>query len=208
MENALIIFVRNLQKGKVKSRLAKDIGDDKALQVYKYLLQHTRNVAINAHCSHFVFYSDYVHVNDDFDDDCFTKVVQHGVELGERMMNAFTHVLGLGCKNICIIGSDCYELETDMINSAFTNLQTHDTVIGPTGDGGYYLLGMKSVQEQVFKNKDWGTSSVFDDTIETVKQLNLSCYTLRSLNDVDVLDDLLETDILAKIEEEAGELEN
>ena len=54
MDNALIIFVRNLEKGKVKSRLAKEIGDDKALEVYKHLLQHTRNIAIAPHCSHFV----------------------------------------------------------------------------------------------------------------------------------------------------------
>ena len=207
MENALIIFVRNLEKGKVKSRLAKDIGDNKALDVYKYLLQHTRNVAIGTRCSHFVFYSDYVHVNDVFDDDCFTKAIQRGDELGERMINAFEHVFHLGCKIICIIGSDCYELQSEHISEAFQQLKSNDVVVGPTIDGGYYLLGMKQLHQPVFQSKEWGTSSVYDDTIADLKQANLSYSSLPTLNDIDLVDDLLKTDILTKIEEEASELD-
>jgi rSAM/selenodomain-associated transferase 1 len=202
MENALIIFVRNTEKGKVKTRLAKDLGDDKTLEVYKFLLQYTRDVAISCNCSHFVFYSSYVHVNDVFDDDLFTKFVQEGEDLGERMMNAFKKVFDLGCRKVCIIGSDCYELQTEMLNEAFEKLNKYDVAIGPASDGGYYLLGMKRLIPEVFSKKDWGTSSVFDDTIESIKKARVSYSELTVLNDLDTMEDLLETNILTHLEED------
>lgn len=202
MENALIIFVRNTEKGKVKTRLARDIGDDKTLAVYKYLLQYTRDIALSYNCSHFVFYSSYVHVNDMFDDDLFTKFVQEGDDLGERMTNAFKKVFELGCKRVCIIGSDCYQLKTETVEKAFDVLGIADMVIGPSKDGGYYLLGIKELQPALFTNKDWGTSTVFDDTLETANSLSLNYTELDELNDIDTIDDLLETDILTNIEED------
>jgi len=205
MENALIIFVRNPEKGKVKSRLAKDLGDDKTLEVYKYLLQYTRDVACGCNCSHFVFYSSYVHINDVFDDNLFTKFVQEGDDLGERMQNAFKKVLELGCKKVCIIGSDCYELETEIINTAFEKLDANEVVIGPASDGGYYLLGMKQLHNQLFSGKEWGTSSVLDDTMDVFTKLSLSYQELPVLNDIDTIEDLLESNILTHLEE--GDLE-
>src|SRR4051812_48426729 len=130
MENAIIIFVRNPERGKVKTRLAKDLGDEKTLEVYNFLLQYTRDISISCNCSHFVFYSSYIHVQDVFDDDLFTKLIQQGDALGERMMNAFKKVFDLGCKKVCIIGSDCYELQTEVINEAFDKLDTNDVVVG------------------------------------------------------------------------------
>ena len=205
MENALIIFVRNPEKGKVKSRLAKDIGDDKSLDVYKFLLQYTRDISVSCNCSHFVFYSSYIHVQDVFDDDIFTKFIQEGNDLGERMMNAFKKVFALGCKKVCIMGSDCYELQTEIIDEAFEKLDTHDIVVGPATDGGYYLLGMKQLQLDLFKQKEWGTSSVLDDTMKSITQLGLSYAELPVLNDIDTIEDLLETNILTHLEEDEAE---
>jgi rSAM/selenodomain-associated transferase 1 len=202
MDNALIIFVRNLERGKVKKRLAKSIGDDKSLLVYKYLLEHTKNVAISCEYHLFVFYSNYIHIADVFDDHVFAKHVQEGNDLGEKMMSAFKKVFDLGHKNICLIGSDCNELEAEILHEAFANLQTSDTVIGPSVDGGYYLIGMNKLFPEIFTNKDWGTSSVLDDTLETINSLKLTCLQLKELNDIDTVDDLLQTDILARLEEE------
>lgn len=201
MKNALIIFVRNAEKGKVKSRLAKDLGDDKTLEVYKYLLQQTRDISLGCNCSHFVFYSSYVHVQDVFDDDVFTKFVQEGEDLGERMRNAFRKVFDLGCENLCIIGSDCYELETEILNEAFEKLEGSDVVIGPASDGGYYLLGMKELHEDLFNQKNWGTASVFDDTIEAITKATITYSQLKVLNDIDTIEDLINTNILIHLEE-------
>lgn len=205
MENALIIFVRNPEKGKVKSRLAKDLGEDKSLQVYKFLLQHARDIAVSCNCSHFVFYSSYIHINDVFDDDLFTKFIQEGEDLGERMMNAFKKVFELGCKKVCIVGSDCYDLQTEILNEAFEKLGTADIVIGPAADGGYYLLGMKQLYSDLFLRKEWGTSGVFDNTIEVISKLKISYSELTVLNDIDTIEDLLETNIMTHLEE--GDLE-
>jgi len=202
MENALIIFVRNLEKGKVKQRLAKSIGDDRAIDVYGYLLEHTKDITISCKYNLFVFYSHYIHIADVFDDHVFSKHVQEGEDLGERMMNAFKKVFELGCKNICIIGSDCYELQTYTLIDAFTKLHERDVVIGPAKDGGYYLFGIKKLQPDLFANKEWGTSSVFDDTITTITNLGLTYAELPVLNDIDTIEDLLQTDILTKLEEE------
>lgn len=202
MENALLIFVRNLEKGKVKKRLAKSIGDDKSLEVYKYLLQYTKDVTISCKYNLFVFYSHYIHIGDVFDDHVFSKHLQEGDDLGERMMHAFKKVFDLGCKNICIIGSDCYELQTEILNEAFEKLHKSEIVIGPSADGGYYLLGMRNLYPDFFINKDWGTSAVLDDTFETINKLGLTFSELPELNDIDTMEDLLETDILTKLQEE------
>lgn len=201
MENALIIFVRNAEKGNVKSRLAKDLGDEKTLKVYKHLLQYTRDVSVSCNCSHFVFYSSYVHVQDVFDDHLFTKFVQDGEGLGERMMNAFQKVFDLGCKRVCIIGSDCYELQTEILNEAFNQLEANDVVIGPATDGGYYLLGMKQLHKDLFTQKDWGTATVLDDTIDSITNAGITYSQLRVLNDIDTIEDLLETNILINLDE-------
>ncbi len=202
MDNALIIFVRNLEKGKVKKRLAKSLGDEKSLDVYKYLLEYTKDVAISCKYNLFVFYSHYIHINDVFDDNVFSKHVQEGNDLGEKMMNAFKYVFELGCKNVCIIGSDCYDLQTEILNKAFEKLHHNDVVIGPSKDGGYYLLAMSKLWPDLFADKDWGTSTVLDDTFETINKLGLTLARLTELNDIDIIDDLLETDILTKMEEE------
>lgn len=202
MENALIIFVRNLENGKVKKRLAKSIGDDKSLEVYQYLLKYTKDITVSRKCSLFVFYSNYIHIGDVFDDHVFSKHIQEGNDLGERMMNAFKSVYDLGCKNVCIIGSDCYELQTEILNEAFEKLHQNDVVIGPSADGGYYLFGMNKLFPDFFADKDWGTSTVLDDTFETINKLGLTFSELATLCDIDTIDDLLETDILTKLEEE------
>ncbi len=202
MDNALIIFVRNLEKGKVKKRLAKNIGDDKALAVYKYLLEYTKDVAVSCKYNLFVFYSNYIHINDVFDDHIFSKHLQEGNDLGEKMLNAFKKVFDLHCKNVCMIGSDCYDLQIEILNEAFDKLHANDIVIGPSADGGYYLLGMKKLHFDFFVNKDWGTSTVLDDTLETITTLELTCAQLKELNDIDTIDDLLQTDILTRLQED------
>ena len=87
-----------------------------------------------------------------------------------------------------IIGSDLYDLTTQNIEKAFKELDNNDLVIGPAEDGGYYLLGMKSLQKKVFKNKDWGTETVRQDTLADLKDKKV--FLLEKLNDIDVFEDI------------------
>jgi len=188
MSGALIIFVRNPVLGKVKTRLAETMGDEKALAVYQFLLAHTKRIIEKIEAEKFIFYADFINQHDLWDG-CYKKL-QQGSDLGERMENAFETVLELGFKKVCIIGSDCYELNTAIIADAFESLDAFATAIGPANDGGYYLLGMQAPMKNVFKNISWSTEQVFAQTEKLIKHQQYSLHILPSLNDVDEEDDI------------------
>lgn len=89
---------------------------------------------------------------------------------------------------VVIIGSDILEITQQHIENAFNALKTHDAVIGPAQDGGYYLLGLTSIPKNIFKNKQWGTATVFKDTLNDIS--SLKTFLLEELNDIDVFEDI------------------
>jgi rSAM/selenodomain-associated transferase 1 len=188
LKNALVIFTRNPELGKCKTRLAKVIGDKSALEIYKYLLQHTANVSKEVDADRFVFYSESIQDNDIWDDSFFNKKLQYGNDLGERMQNAFQQLFDSNYKNVIIIGSDLLDLNSAIINKAFSLINEYDAVIGPAKDGGYYLLGLKAANPKLFKNKEWGTETVRRDTLNDLK--NSTVFTLDELNDIDTFEDM------------------
>ena len=186
--NALIIFTRNPELGKVKTRLASTIGDEKALVIYKELLLHTMETTKNIDVDVFVFYDKKIEENDIWSNETYHKFVQSGEDLGEKMQNAFQKLFDLKYQNCIIIGSDLFDLNEKIISDAFQMFDKNDVVIGPAEDGGYYLLGLKKIIPEIFKNKKWGTSSVFEDTIKDLENLKIE-YT-KKLNDIDTFEDL------------------
>lgn len=187
-KSALIIFARNPELGKCKTRLAKTIGDEAALNIYKHLLNHTATISANVKADKYVFYSETIKKDDLWNPDVFRKKPQYGYDLGSRMENAFSELFQLGYEKIIIIGSDALDLTTNNIDDAFQMLNTDDFVIGPAKDGGYYLLGMKTLYDSLFKDKDWGSSSVLKDTLDDIQNNNFSL--LEELNDIDTFDDV------------------
>ncbi|MBL4887669.1 MAG: TIGR04282 family arsenosugar biosynthesis glycosyltransferase [Flavobacteriaceae bacterium] len=187
-KNCLLIFTRNPELGKVKTRLAKTLGDTKALDIYKFLIKHTVAITKNLKGTKQVYYSVKVREQDYWDDGIFEKHQQEGDDLGIRMQHAFEAAFSEGYKNVIIIGSDMYDLSQEDIEQAFGNLENNDVVIGPAEDGGYYLLGMKTLIPEVFKNKAWGTDSVLEDTKADLK--SYSCNLLEERNDVDYYEDI------------------
>lgn len=187
-KNALIIFTRNPELGKCKTRLAKTIGDEAALEIYKHLLKHTASVSETVNADKFVFYSENIKKEDIWNDSCFKKKLQNGNNLGERMENAFAELLNLGYQKVVIIGSDLLDLDSALIDDAFNQLNHFEYVIGPAKDGGYYLLGMKTLNSNLFKNKHWGTESVLNDTLTNLQQSTV--HLLKELNDIDTFEDI------------------
>ena len=106
------------------------------------------------------------------------------------MKNAFEELFNLGFDKVCIIGSDCYELTSEIINEAFKNLYSCKTVIGPASDGGYYLLGMQFPFKDLFSAMEWSTTNVFIETINKINTQSLTCHLLTWLNDIDDENDL------------------
>ncbi len=190
MKNLLILFYRNPELGKVKTRLAKTMGDEKALAIYLRLAAYTRTIVQDLPCDKVVYYSHFADTEDAWPNSSFQKKVQQGNDLGEKMLNAFAEKFKNGYTSICIIGTDCFELTSEIIKQAFDQLEKHDTVIGPANDGGYYLLGMKKPIPELFQNKSWSTDSVAKDTINNFKRLELSFTQLPVLTDVDEEKDL------------------
>lgn len=206
MENALIILVSNTDKGNAKPHLAAALGEEKATRVYKYLLKNVAEVTNAYACHRFVFYSDYIHLNDCFDDLCFTKYLQEGANRFEVLQHAFERVFSLGHKEVCMVTVDCPQLQQQHLEDAFAYLDKQEVVLGPTTDGGLYLLGIRELNANLL-NKDWGSNAVYDDVIATLETSKLTWSALEELDDIDLMEDLLETNILAAIEEEdsAGE---
>lgn len=195
-KNLLLIFTRNPELGKTKTRLAKTIGDEKALEIYKLLLQQTKTVTKDLSCDKAVYYSVKIRENDIWDETIYQKHQQKGEDLGVRMENAFSNGFNAGYEKVMIVGSDLFDLTPKHINEAFEKLNSNDVVMGPAEDGGYYLLGMKKNHPAVFKNKEWGTSSVRKDTLNDLKKH--SVFLLDELNDIDVYEDLKKHDSLMK----------
>lgn len=194
--NALLIFTRNPELGKVKTRLAKTIGDQKALQVYKDLLQHTMEQTQDLDCDKYVFYDTTIIDDDIWNLKYFHKRVQAQGDLGQKMQAAFDLLFDLGYQKCIVIGSDLFDLKTTIINQAFAALEKTETVLGPAEDGGYYLLGLKQKNKAVFQNKAWGTTTVFEDTLNDLDPKKV--HLLETLNDIDTIADLEKSTYILK----------
>lgn len=186
-ETAIIIFLRKSELGKVKTRLANDIGKVHALAVYDFLVQKTLESVKKSNLDNYLFYSDKI----DHNETNMNLYIQEGSDLGERMYNAFKTILNKGYKNVLIIGTDCADLEANDLIEATNQLFTHDFVIGPANDGGFYLLGMKDLISEIFLEKQWSHSNVFQDTASILSKKG-SIYILPKKIDIDNIADLQE----------------
>jgi rSAM/selenodomain-associated transferase 1 len=205
--NHLLVFAKRPIYGRVKSRLAEDLGKEKALEIYKYLLEHTVKVSSPGITSKWTthWFWDEVLMSKKTDaleyllPNSFFIHSQVEGDLGKRMEIAFSQIFKKNKDDLylraVIIGSDCLELKSDILITAFEKLETCDIIIGPALDGGYYLLGMKILQAELFHGIEWSSSSVFSSTMEKIQSLNLSVYELPTLRDIDRALDLKNTNI-------------
>jgi len=190
---SLIVFVRYPVMGKVKTRLAATIGNSKATKVYKTVAENIINeIKKIPNCNKYIFYS----VEEEkllvkkWLGKGFYYAHQEGNDLGERMKNAFRMVFGHGAEKAIIVGTDIPEITAENISGAIKSLENSETVIGPSNDGGYYLLGMKKFHPQLFENIEYSTNTVFKETKEKITSIGISNSVLNVLNDIDVEDDL------------------
>ncbi|MGB1393651.1 MAG: TIGR04282 family arsenosugar biosynthesis glycosyltransferase [Flavobacteriaceae bacterium] len=187
-KSLILVFVRNPELGKVKTRLSRTVGDSAALKIYNILLSHTESVLNSIPVDKVVYYSEEIQQNDLWSETLYFKKLQKGFDLGARMRHAFGMAFEDSYEKVVIVGSDLYDLKPTHIEDAFEALDDHDIVIGPSLDGGYYLLGMKELHSAVFENKVWGTNSVLKATLNDLKQQNVKL--LEALNDIDTFEDL------------------
>jgi len=196
VSNHLIIFIKNSELGKVKTRISKSMGDVKALDIYGHLLLKTHDLAVQLNVLRHLYYDAKINVSDQWSNQKFYKYLQEGLSLGDRMQNAFNNIFSKAQSNdvtkVIIIGSDCPYLKSQHIESALEALDLSDIVIGPTFDGGYYLLGMKNFNPEIFRGINWSTDVVYAQTIQAIQQNGLSYLNLQTLNDIDTEKDWIE----------------
>ena len=191
MPPALILMIKNPIPGKTKTRLAASVGNDMALKMYGILLDWTRAQAdgLGDEVHRYLYYSSEIVADDDWSDERYTKRLQSGKDLGERMENAFRECFAAGHDRVVIIGSDCPGITTDYLRTAFAALYENDLVIGPAVDGGYTLLGSNTLQGFLFREMVWSTETVLTETLARAEEKVLSVRKLPALIDVDHLED-------------------
>jgi len=170
MSNLLLIFAKEPELGKVKTRLAKDLGREKALRVYQQLLKKTRSTFKRT----------------PYKTEIYFTARQKGRDLGARMFNAFKDNLKKYNK-VIIIGVDCPFITRSLVRQAFKSLDHSPLVLGPTLDGGYYLIGLTQVRPKLFRKISWGTDKVLKQTLKHCKLLGIKPVMLKKLYDIDTI---------------------
>ncbi len=186
-EALVIVFVKNIKLGTVKTRLAKTIGNVGAFEVYSELVKITENATEQLDIDKHIYFSDAV-VQSKWKNDY--KTVQCGKDLGERMQNAFKDGFEAGYKKIVLIGSDLPDITANHILQGIEALNHNNIVFGPAEDGGYYLIGMSNLNTMLFENKPWSQPSLLNITLNELKQHSIKHHLLETLNDIDTFEDL------------------
>lgn len=190
-ESLLIVFVKNPVLGKVKTRLAKAIGKKKALAVYEKLLSITFNELSELKTIKRVYFSSKI-------DQKWQKknnFIQKGIDLGEKMQNAFKQGVHDGFEKVVLIGSDLPDISAQIIEQGFDALNKNEVVFGPAEDGGYYLVGMTKKHFCIFQHKIWSSDNLLEKTLDELKQKNIGFSLLKTLNDIDTVEDLEKSNI-------------
>lgn len=193
--HAIVVFVRAPVIGQVKTRLARELGDEGALAAYLELATQCWNTVQSVRrttgCRTVVAYtpSEGRDAVSAWLTDADAYVEQQGSDLGARMAEAVAGEFNAGAQRILVIGSDCPEISQRVLADAVASLDEADIVFGPTTDGGYYLIGMSALQPSVFANVPCGSEDMLAVTLERAAQAGLRVALLETLSDVDTADD-------------------
>ena len=192
MNKRILIMARPAELGKVKSRLAATLGAEKTLTVYKHLLHHTISITEKSGHSFIIWWSnlpnDYLSI---------PYQLQTGELLGERMQQAFEFEFNLNqSEKVVMVGTDCPDLSTTILQQAFDALEENKIVLGPSEDGGYYLIGMNGFHPELLQDIEWSTDRVLEQTIEKCKKYEKTFALLPTLNDIDNEEDLRRSSLI------------
>lgn len=192
-ENALLIFAKEPVAGKVKTRMHPDLSLEEAAKLYDCMLNDLYNKLHDLKNTDVIIYFAPIGSREYFQKLNYSNKLlmpQSKGDLGEKLANSFAETFRKGYKRILVIGSDCLTLTKNEIYDYFDSLLINDALIGPTADGGYYILGLNNFHRQAFENVNWSTESVFKDTIKKFKELNLKYFVSKSNYDIDTIYDL------------------
>lgn len=193
-KRCVILFVKLPEKGRVKTRLALQVGEDTAVRLYENMALDVVDLLKGGRFPFRICFSP-----PDARDQMtgwlgkeYDYLPQTGDHLGDRMEKAFANVFSEDVEEALLIGSDIPGLTIGILEEAFTSLVTNDAVIGPADDGGYYLIGFRknSFTPRIFHDMAWSTSAVFRETADRLHEASRKVHLLPELTDVDTVEDL------------------
>jgi rSAM/selenodomain-associated transferase 1 len=194
MSTALIIFAKAPIPGEVKTRLCPPLTPDEAASLHGTLVLDTieRTKNLPGVSLYVAGAPDHAHP--------FFKVLegrygakllpQRGPDLGTRMRWAMQDAFEQGVQDVILTGTDLPTLPRAHLTEALKLIKTHDVVLGPTPDGGYYLIGLRRMIPDLFDGIAWSTASVFAETKKKIESAGLSLGLLPECRDLDTLEDL------------------
>lgn len=192
--NALILFFKYPERGRVKTRLASSFGEDFAFGLYVSFLKDILAMSDDVKTDKIIITDVHGDVPPHLLDmgTGYPTIRQKGKDIGIRMLNAFLQIFDMGYHRAVLIGSDSPDLPAEFIQRALNSLLTHDVVLGKSSDGGYYLIGLKreTCLAEFFSDIPWSTPLVFQKTIVKMIDSGKSIHLLPEWNDIDEKDDL------------------
>jgi len=192
-KDVALIFVKQPEAGRVKTRLGRSIGFEKAARLYAHLAGFVwQEIRKYEDCEHWVLFEpasalDAIRI---WLPDADRYLVQADGDLGRRLLGAFAAAQDGSRRGVVAVGSDVPRLRASDLAQAFEALRSHDAVIGPADDGGYWLIGLSRSFPEIFKGISWSTSTVAAETIELLEKHGRTYTRLRALRDIDEVSDL------------------
>jgi len=182
----LIVFIKAPRPGTVKTRLARTIGAEPACAAYRRivatLLARLHSLGAVELCFH---PDDALAEVQPWLRPGWTAAPQGGGDLGQRLQLAFQRAVAAGSRRVLVIGSDCPAVTLADLREAWDSLRARDVALGRASDGGYWLIGLREVQPDLFRDIPWSTENVFAETAQRIRRGGLTLHLLRELSDVD-----------------------
>jgi len=190
----ILFFVKYPAKGQVKKRLSTHLGEDVTVELYRNFVLDSLSTFNKCGVNLLIcFYPpdsqrrfvDWLGMN-------YSYLPQQGTDLGQRMKNSFISSFSCNFHRVILIGSDIPDLPAEFVEEAFLFLKTHDVVIGPSFDGGYYLIGFSHNKflPEAFEDITWGSHTVFQETLTILQNARCKVHILPKWSDIDTCNDL------------------
>lgn len=191
-DTAIVLFLRVPEKGRIKTRLSKFLDKGFVLRLYKaFILDLLETVSDFQHLFLFFWPPEKKENLKRWLGTKYQFQHQQGTDIGQKMSHAFESIFSKGFERIILMGTDIPEIDKALINDAVNALDGNDAVIGPCEDGGYYLIGMNSkvFSDSIFKGIEWSGPEVLSETTLVFQQRNIQYQMLKTLNDIDTIQD-------------------
>jgi rSAM/selenodomain-associated transferase 1 len=193
-DRCLVMFVKFPDRGEVKSRLSRGLGEEIATDLYRCFIEDLlEKLAQGDYRFRMAFHPEgKEHEIREMFGGGFSTMPQEGKDLGERMKHAFIRCFSEGFCSVVVIGSDSPDLPARIIEKSFLALEDHDAVIGPSADGGYYLIGFtrEAFHPDVFSGLAWGAETIYQETMDILHKAGALAHILPVWQDVDRPEDI------------------